>query len=206
MQVMFEREQAVLSGAHEIDDAFLAGSKPVVRVEGVNKVPFIGGGETDLRGRPQIVRFDRVDNHGLHAIQRWGRPLEPARDFVLGDLVQCVMSGISPDTGRKEHPEFPLGQHAAIKQRPLLAGTFHAFEFPKYGHRYLAEFAWRFNRRSTCSAASPAACRCRSLLSQIASTIRSHFVAKQLTPVTAGYEPMRVQLHSKASGRGVQDM
>ena len=29
-----------------------------------------------------------------------------------------------------------------------LAGTYHAFKFAKYAHRYLAEFQYRFNRRS----------------------------------------------------------
>ncbi len=31
--------------------------------------------------------------------------------------------------------------------KTALSGTFHAFAFKKYGHRYLAEFAYRFNRR-----------------------------------------------------------
>jgi hypothetical protein len=28
-----------------------------------------------------------------------------------------------------------------------LAGTYHAFDFAKYAHRYLAEVQYRFNRR-----------------------------------------------------------
>jgi hypothetical protein len=28
-----------------------------------------------------------------------------------------------------------------------LSGTYHAFKFAKYAHRYLAEFQYRFNRR-----------------------------------------------------------
>jgi len=28
-----------------------------------------------------------------------------------------------------------------------LCGTYHAFDFAKYGHRYLAEAQYRFNRR-----------------------------------------------------------
>ena len=28
-----------------------------------------------------------------------------------------------------------------------LSGTYHAFNHSKYAHRYLAEFAYRFNRR-----------------------------------------------------------
>jgi hypothetical protein len=31
--------------------------------------------------------------------------------------------------------------------KTAIAGTYHAFDFSKYAHRYLAEFQYRFNRR-----------------------------------------------------------
>jgi hypothetical protein len=31
--------------------------------------------------------------------------------------------------------------------KTAMAGTYHAFDFDKYAHRYLAEFQYRFNRR-----------------------------------------------------------
>ncbi|HUL13555.1 MAG TPA: transposase, partial [Methylococcaceae bacterium] len=31
--------------------------------------------------------------------------------------------------------------------KTALSGTYHAFDFDKYGHRYLAETQYRFNRR-----------------------------------------------------------
>ena len=31
--------------------------------------------------------------------------------------------------------------------KTALTGTYHAFNFAKYAHRYLAEFQYRFNRR-----------------------------------------------------------
>jgi hypothetical protein len=31
--------------------------------------------------------------------------------------------------------------------KTAMAGTYHAFDFTKYAHRYLAEFQYRFNRR-----------------------------------------------------------
>jgi hypothetical protein len=31
--------------------------------------------------------------------------------------------------------------------KTAIAGTYHAFDFDKYAHRYLAEFQYRFNRR-----------------------------------------------------------
>ena len=36
-----------------------------------------------------------------------------------------------------------------------LDGTYHAFKFFKYAHRYLAEAAWRFNRRFALDALVP---------------------------------------------------
>ncbi len=89
MQVMFEREQAtVLSGRIEIDDAFLGGEHPGRQGRGGNKVPFVAAVETDLKGRPQIVRFDRVDNHGIKSIQQWAAmaiaPLANGKALVGG--------------------------------------------------------------------------------------------------------------------------
>ena len=99
-QVMFEREQAtLLSGRIEIDDAFLGGEQPGRQGRGGNKVPFLAAVETDLRGRPQIVRFDRVENHGIAAIQAWATANIAPESLVLSDgwpgftqlssLVQC---------------------------------------------------------------------------------------------------------------------
>ncbi|MGE5116991.1 MAG: transposase, partial [Betaproteobacteria bacterium] len=31
--------------------------------------------------------------------------------------------------------------------KSAITGTYHAFDFAKYAHRYLAEFQFRFNRR-----------------------------------------------------------
>lgn len=36
-----------------------------------------------------------------------------------------------------------------------LDGTYHAFKFFKYAHRYLGEAAWRFNRRFRLAALVP---------------------------------------------------
>ena len=159
-QVMFEREQAtLLSGRIEIDDAFLGGEQPGRQGRGGNKVPFLAAVETDLRGRPQIVRFDRVENHGIAAIQAWATANIAPESLVLSDgwpgftqlssLVQChepYITGHGPKAAK--HPEFHWVNTLLSNLKTALAGTFHAFAFKKYGHRYLAEFAYRFNRRS----------------------------------------------------------
>ena len=160
MQVMFEREQAtLLAGRIEIDDAFLGGEQPGRQGRGGNKVPFLAAVETDLRGRPQIVRFDRVENHGINAIQAWATANIAPESLVLSDgwpgftqlssLVQCHephITGHGPKAAK--HPEFHWVNTLLSNLKTALAGTFHSFAFKKYGHRYLAEFAYRFNRRS----------------------------------------------------------
>ena len=160
MQVMFEREQAtVLSGRIEIDDAFLGGEQPGRQGRGGNKVPFVAAVETDLKGRPQIVRFDRVENHGIKAIQQWAGLAIAPESLVLSDgwpgfqqlntLVQCHephITGHGPKAAK--HPEFHWVNTLLSNLKTALSGTFHAFAFKKYGHRYLAEFAYRFNRRN----------------------------------------------------------
>jgi hypothetical protein len=39
--------------------------------------------------------------------------------------------------------------------KTALAGTYHSFDHAKYGDRYLAEFAYRFNRRFNMAAMLP---------------------------------------------------
>jgi hypothetical protein len=44
-----------------------------------------------------------------------------------------------------KHPEFYWVNTLLLNPKASPAGTFHAFEHRKYGHRYLAELACRFN-------------------------------------------------------------
>ncbi|WP_020651311.1 transposase, partial [Solimonas variicoloris] len=52
-------------------------------------------------------------------------------------------------SGRKavEHPAFTAVNIVLGNLKTAITGTYHAFDFAKYGHRYLAEVAYRFNRR-----------------------------------------------------------
>ena len=121
-------------------------------------MPFLAAVETDLRGRPHIARFDRVTNHGVAAIQAWAVAIAPESlvpsdggpGFTqLSSLVQCREPHITGHGPRAaKHPEFHWVNTLLSNLNTALAGTFHAFAFKKYGHRYLAEFAYRFNRRS----------------------------------------------------------
>lgn len=45
--------------------------------------------------------------------------------------------------------------------KTAVTGTYHAFDFAKYAHRYLAEFQFRFNRRFEMKAILPRLLACR---------------------------------------------
>ena len=47
----------------------------------------------------------------------------------------------------KDLPEFNWINTVLGNLKTSLSGAYHAFDFSKYGTRYLAAFAYRFNRR-----------------------------------------------------------
>ena len=49
--------------------------------------------------------------------------------------------------GRNEMTEFRAINTVLGNLKRALSGTYHAFDFAKYAHRYLAEAQYRFNRR-----------------------------------------------------------
>jgi hypothetical protein len=44
-------------------------------------------------------------------------------------------------------PQFKTINTLLGNLKTAIGGTYHAFDFAKYAHRYLAEFQYRFNRR-----------------------------------------------------------
>ena len=44
-------------------------------------------------------------------------------------------------------PQFKWVNTLLGNLKSAITGTYHAFDFAKYAHRYLAEFQYRFNRR-----------------------------------------------------------
>ena len=54
-----------------------------------------------------------------------------------------VVAGRKP----KDLPEFEWINTVLGNLKTSLTGAYHAFDFRKYAHRYLAAFAYRFNRR-----------------------------------------------------------
>lgn len=159
MTVMAIREERrVLKGRVEIDDAYLGGEKPGRRGRGSeNKVPFVIAVQTGERGRPQYMRLAPL-RFTTDALSDWARRALDADVCLVSDGLHGFLAAgaevaahqrIVVGAGRQsvEHPAFKAVNTVLGNLKTAISGTYHAFDFSKYGHRYLAEAAYRFNRR-----------------------------------------------------------
>lgn len=160
MEVMYLRERTrKLTGRVEIDDAYLggerAGGKPGRGSE--NKIPFVAAVQTTESGQPQFICLS-LQPFTKEAMQTFF-----ARSLLLpltlvSDGLACFEAagdkGAHHDrhvTGGGKHcvklPQFWAVNNVLGNLKMALTGTYHAFDFLKYAHRYLAEAQYRFNRR-----------------------------------------------------------
>lgn len=161
MNAMAEVEETrVLSGRVEIDDAYLggerSGGKPGRGSE--NKVPFVAAVQTNEEHHPLYARFDPVEGFTQPALDAWGRRYLASDAVVYSDGLYCFTALADQakahhitvvGSGRQsvQHPQFHWVNTLLGNLKRALAGTYHAFKFDKYARRYLAEYAYRFNRR-----------------------------------------------------------
>jgi transposase-like protein len=160
-QVMFEREETrVLEDRIEIDDSYLGGERTGGKAGrgSENKIPFVAAVQTDKGGRPIYAVFSRVSGFTTEAIEQWSlKHLQP-ESTVVSDGLNCFPAV------RKAgcyHMQWVVGQGKKSTQitafawvntvlsnlKTSISGTYHAFKFGKYAHRYLGEAQYRFNRR-----------------------------------------------------------
>lgn len=160
MQTMAERDAHYrLEGQIQVDDAYLggelAGGKAGRGSE--NKVPFVAAVSLDNSGHPLYIKMAPVPGFTLKAIADWAqRDLSPDC-VVISDGLACftgvtaagclhqpiVVGGRKP----KDLPEFSWINTVLGNLKTSFGGAYHAFDFAKYGIRYLAAFVYRFNRR-----------------------------------------------------------
>ena len=160
MEVMCVREDSrVLDGRVEIDDAYLggelAGGKSGRGSE--NKVPFIAAVQTTPDGQPQFACFAQQPFTTVEVAAFAAKSLATSATVVTDGL--WCFRGVKIIGA--EHERIVTGGGAACTKLPqfkaintllgnlktALTGTYHAFDFAKYAHRYLAEAQYRFNRR-----------------------------------------------------------
>lgn len=161
MQVMYERESTTrLSGRVELDDAYLGGENPGGKAGrgSENKVPFLAAVQTNQENRPVYAIFSKVKAFSQEEIAAWAqRSLVPSTT-VVSDGLWCFQSVtkagciqqrevVGPDRKSTEMECFTWVNTILGNLKTAIAGTYHAFDFVKYAHRYLGEFQYRFNRR-----------------------------------------------------------
>lgn len=168
MQVMAEREAGrVLQGDVVMDDAYLGGEHRGKAGRGSqNKVPFVAAVQLSAQGHPQFARFDPIGAFKKADIGQWAERHLCVPTQVLSDGLNCfpgvAQAGVVhvPEvvgTGRRstDMPCFAWMNTLLGNLKTALAGTYHAFNFRKYAHRYLAEYQYRFNRRFDLKAILP---------------------------------------------------
>ena len=162
MQAMTERENSrKLKGFVQLDDAYLGGErnggKPGRGSE--NKQAFLIAVETDqAHAHPMFAVIEPVKSFDNTSLKDWiERRLAPQTD-VYTDGLACFRR--LEDAGHA-HTTLDTGGGRAACTEPAarwvnvvlgnlkraISGTYHAIKQAKYARRYLAEAAYRFNRR-----------------------------------------------------------
>lgn len=161
LEVMAEREsERRLVGHVEADDAYFGGAHPGgKRGRGSeNKVPFIAAVQISPEGQPVYAIFSRVKTFGKADVAQWALKHLAAASIVVSDGLNCFTAvqaaGAKHEpsivgTARKSSamPCFRWINTVLSNLKTATGGTYHAFDFDKYGFLYLAEAQYRFNRR-----------------------------------------------------------
>ena len=169
MQVMYERETTTrLSGRVEVDDAYLGGENPGGKAGrgSENKVPFIAAVQTNNQNNPVYVVFAKVKGFTHAEIKTWAtRSLVPSTT-VVSDGLWCFQAVTQAGCNQqrevvgKGRKSTDMGCFSWVNTilgnlKNAINGTYHAFDFEKYAHRYLGEYQYRFNRRFDLAALLP---------------------------------------------------
>jgi hypothetical protein len=148
-----------LDGRVEIDDAYLGGERSGGKTGrgSENKVPFVAAVQTTPDGQPQFVCLRQQPFTHEEVSVFAARSIAPSATVISDGLwcfgaVQIVGADHERVVTGGGRASTKLAQFKAINTylgnlKRSLSGTYHAFDFAKYAHRYLAEAQYRFNRR-----------------------------------------------------------
>jgi hypothetical protein len=160
MQAMAEREGTyTLSGEVQVDDAYLGGELTGGKAGrgSPNKVPFVAAVSLTPDGQPIYTKMAPLPGFTRQAIADWAAADLAPGCQVTSDGLACF-AGVT-DAGcehtaiivgarkPKDLPQFSWVNTVLGNLKTSLGGAYHAFDFAKYGTRYLGTFAYRFNRR-----------------------------------------------------------
>src|SRR3989338_5434589 len=149
---------SMLNGTVQADEIFIGGkqTRAAQRASGTNKTAFLIGVEENQKERPRFVTFEELeaiyDQEIVSAIEK---------NITKGSTVKSDGSGAYRKIKKKGfknlqsvYTKNPAQTAAHLKWvniltsnlKRFLISTYHGV-FPKYRDAYLAEFAYRFNRR-----------------------------------------------------------
>jgi len=152
-------ESRELDGRVEIDDAYLGGERSGGKVGrgSENKVPIVAAVQTTPDGQPVLACL-RQQPHTSEEVAIFAAQHIATSATVVSDGLWCfratqivgaeherVVTG--GGKGSVRLPQFRAVNTLLGNLKTAIGGTYHAFKFTKYAHRYLAEFQYRFNRR-----------------------------------------------------------
>lgn len=159
MATMAQRDsQTPLSGAVQMDDAYLGGERPGVGGRGsANKVPIVAAVSTNEHGHPLQAKISPISGFTTQAIARWARlNLMPGCD-VRSDGLSCFAGVIDAGCAHsyivvaarkpRELPQFTWVNTVLGNLKTMISGAHKSFKFRKYATQYLGAFCYRFNRR-----------------------------------------------------------
>ena len=119
--------------------------------------PFIAAVQTTEAGHPLFACLTKRE-FTKEAIAQWAKKSRCASAQVVSDGLWCFQAVTA--SGAAHERTVTGGGPASVKLATFRAvntllgnlktacsGTYHAFDFAKYAHRYLAEVQYRFNRR-----------------------------------------------------------
>ena len=160
MQVMVEREQwRQLTGRVEIDDAYLGGEVRGGRAGrgSPNKIPFVVAVQTTESGQAILMCLSKR-SFTKESIREFAEKSLAAPATLVSDGLGCFtavrgmgilhephVTGGGPASAK--NPAFLAVNTVLGNIKTSLAGTYHAFDFSKYAHRYLGQVQYLFNRR-----------------------------------------------------------
>jgi hypothetical protein len=161
MQAIAEREMRhVLESQVQVDDAYPGGERSGGKAGrgSENEVPFVATVSHSEDGHPLCTKLSPVTGFSLKSITQWRTRTNLAPEStVLSDGSTCFAAGTQARyahqptivAGRKPKnlPQFQWTNTLLGNLKTSLTGSYHAFRPPlKYAARYLAAFAYRFNR------------------------------------------------------------
>jgi transposase-like protein len=161
MQIQFERESTTkLSGRVEIDDAYLGGENPGGKAGrgSENKSPFVAAVQTNEKNHPIYAVFSPLKTFSREEIATFAHQSLTPSARVVSDGLWCFTAvkeaGCTHQrevVGKKRKSTsmecFTWVNTILGNLKTAISGTYHSFDFEKYGHRYLGEYQYRFNRR-----------------------------------------------------------